>query len=76
MIPLTALPSGSRGRVVKIIGGFGAYRNLEEMGIVVGKEISVLRNDGGAILISVDGTKFAIGRGLAMKVMLDVKQKD
>ena len=45
---------------------------LMAMGIVPGKEIEVEGKRGGAMLVSVNGTKFVIGRGLAMKVIVDV----
>ncbi|ADB57228.1 FeoA family protein [Archaeoglobus profundus] len=72
LIPLAMLPEGAKGKVVNIVGGIGALRKLMAMGIVPGKEIRVLGRRGGAMLISINGTKFVIGRGLAMKVMVDV----
>ncbi len=74
LIPLAMLPEGSRGVVKDVMGGRGAMRKLMAMGIVPGKEVVVLGNRGCAMLISVNGTKFVIGRGLAMKVMIDEKQ--
>ena len=76
MLPLAAMKDGSRGIVAAISGGRGAHRNLEDLGIVVGKEIRVLRNSGGAVLVAVNGTRLVVGRGLAMKVMVDVEQKN
>ena len=75
-IPLTMLKEGDEGTVVDITGGRGAISKLLALGIVPGKKIKVLGNRGGAILISMDGSKFVIGRGLAMKVMVHVKQED
>ncbi|WP_457550028.1 FeoA family protein [Archaeoglobus sp.] len=72
LIPLAMLPEGAKGRVVNITGGMGALRKLMAMGIVQGKEVRVLGRRGGAMLISINGAKFVIGRGLAMKVMVDV----
>ncbi len=72
LIPLAMLSPGARGRVVNVVGGGGAMRKLMAMGIVPGKEIVVLGRRGGAMLISVNSSRFVIGRGLAMKVMVDV----
>jgi len=71
MLPLGMLREGEEGRVVTVAGGRGCIRNLMAMGIVPGKRIRVLGRRGGAMLVSVNGTKFVIGRGLAMKVMVD-----
>ncbi|HDM60401.1 MAG TPA: ferrous iron transport protein A [Archaeoglobus veneficus] len=76
MIPLAVMRDGSKGRVAAIAGGRGAHRNLEDLGIVVGKEVRVLRNSGGAVLVAVNGTRLVVGRGLAMKVMVNVEQKN
>ncbi len=71
MIPLAMLREGEEAKVVSVIGGRGCMRNLMTMGIVPGKKIKVLGRRGGAMLVSVNGTKFVLGRGLAMKVMVD-----
>ncbi len=75
LIPLAMLPENCEGVVVDIVGGRGAIRNLMAMGIVPGKRIRVLGRRGGAMLISINGCKFVIGRGLAMKVIVNVGKK-
>ena len=74
MVPLAQMKEGSKGVVREILGGRGAYTKLYEMGIVRGKEIKVLRNSG-ALLVEINGTKFVVGRGLAMKVLIDVRKE-
>ena len=73
MVPLALMKEGGKGVVREIVGGRGAYVKLQEMGITRGKEIKVLRSSG-ALLVAVNGTKFVVGRGLAMKVMVDVSK--
>jgi len=72
-VPLAMLKEGDEGIVVDIIGGRGAISKLLALGIVPGKKVKVLGNRGGAILISINGSKFVVGRGLAMKVIVHVK---
>ena len=72
IVPLSTLREGEEGRVVNVAGGRGCSMRLMAMGIVPGKKIKVAGRRGGAILVSVNGTKFVIGRGLAMKVTVDV----
>lgn len=44
---------------------------MEEMGLRAGKLVEMLNNDGrGALLVKIDETRIAIGRGMAMKVMV------
>lgn len=71
MVPLSALREGQEATVVAIKGGRGCTVKLMSMGIVPGKKIQILGRRGGAMLVSLNGTKFVIGRGLAMKVMVD-----
>ncbi len=75
MMPLAMLREGEEATVVTVAGGRGCIRNLMTLGIVPGKKIKVLGRRGGAMLISVNGTKFVIGRGLALKVIVDVGEK-
>lgn len=44
---------------------------IEDMGLRAGKTIEMLNNKGdGALLVKIDETRIAIGRGMAMKVMV------
>ncbi len=71
VVPLSTLREGDEGKVVGISGGRGCSARLMAMGIVPGKKVRVAGRRGGAILVSVNGTKFVIGRGLAMKIAVD-----
>jgi len=72
-VPLAMLKEGDEGIVVDIVGGRGALTKLLALGIVPGKRVKVLGNRGGAMLISINGSKFVVGRGLALKVIVHVK---
>ncbi len=72
---LATLNEGDNAVVINISGGRGAMRKLMAMGIVPGKKLRVLGRRGCAMLISINGTKFIIGRGLAMKVIVDAGKK-
>lgn len=75
VLPLSAMEEGDEGKIVAINGGRGCSVRLMSMGIVPGKKIKVAGRRGGAILVSINGTKFVVGRGLAMKVVVDVGEK-
>jgi len=56
-----------------VSGGFGIRRRLYELGLTEGTEIYVLRNEGrGPILILARGARLALGRGVAMKILVEV----
>lgn len=75
VLPLSAMEEGDEGKIVAINGGRGCSVRLMSMGIVPGKKIKVAGRRGRAILVSINGTKFVVGRGLAMKVVVDVGEK-
>jgi len=72
-MPLAFLPEGTKGIVKSIVGGFGMRRRLYELGFTEGTEVWVIKSGRpGPILVSVRGSRLAIGRGVAMKIFVEV----
>jgi ferrous iron transport protein A len=83
MVPLGLMSPGENGEIMEIRsrqgrcdgscqckeGGKGDWR-IEDLGLRVGKTVEVLNNAGGPILLKVDETRIAVGRGLAMKILV------
>jgi ferrous iron transport protein A len=72
-VTLDRMKKGARGRVVDVLGGHGAVRKLSAQGIVPGmvvEKTGELR--GGPVLLKVGGAQFALGRGLAKRVLVEV----
>jgi len=70
---LSEVPEGKVVRVVGFAGGSGALRKLMELGIREGSIIRVVRNANiGPIIVEVEGSRIALGRGLASKVLVEV----
>uniref|UniRef100_A0A7C4S5E7 Ferrous iron transport protein A n=1 Tax=Geoglobus ahangari TaxID=113653 RepID=A0A7C4S5E7_9EURY len=72
---LVTAPEGKEVTVVSIVGGRGAVQKLMAMGIVPGKKLKILGRRGCAMLIAINGSKYVIGRGLAMKVIVNAGEK-
>ncbi|MHA1126505.1 MAG: FeoA family protein [Candidatus Heimdallarchaeota archaeon] len=73
-ISLTDLKLGNTAIVYQIISGHGACKRLNELGLIPGVEIELInRITSGPVMIRVKGSKLALGRGLARKVMVVVK---
>lgn len=68
--PLSMASENSALRIVALHGGYGLARRIGEMGLTVGSEIKVCQREGGALVIARGETRFAIGAGLAHKVMV------
>ncbi len=84
MLPLGLLNSGEQAEIVDIWERKGCqpwecnkdghrdeqYR-IEDMGIRIGKSVEMLTNEGrGPLLLKVDEARIAVGRGMAMKILV------
>jgi ferrous iron transport protein A len=63
---------GARVRVVAVRGGDNLSKRMTEMGLNVGSELIVRqRQGGGGLVVSRGETRFAMGGGMAHKVMVE-----
>jgi ferrous iron transport protein A len=70
-LPLAFLPEGSEGRVIGIRGGHGLTRHLEDLGFISPARVRVLKScSPGAMLVMVKDSRIALGRGMAMKILV------
>lgn len=73
---LTSLTQGQMGRVDSINAGKDATKRLFEMGLNTNACVQIVKNDSGPLVISINGNKVALGRGLAEKVILRKGEPD
>ncbi len=69
--PLGMADAGARVRIVALRGGAGLDKRMTEMGLNVGCELTVRQRQGGGVVVSRDETRFALGGGMAQKVMVE-----
>lgn len=75
MLPLAFVGSGSRVIIKKILGGRGMLKRLTELGLTPGSRITVLKNQmAGPLIVSVRGSQLALGRGIALKIQVEVEK--
>jgi len=79
MAPLGLLSEGEKAEIMEIRQQKGYCHgksktqlyHAEEMGIRIGKIVEMLNNRGrGPILLKIDELRIAVGRGIAMKIMV------
>jgi len=65
--------AGAPVRVTDINGGRDVRARLANMGLLPGVTVHVLVRGplGGPVVVEIDGSRFAIGRGLARKVVVE-----
>ena len=82
MAPLGLLSRGEQAEIVEVKGQKGCNTgsskdqlcHIEDLGLRAGKMVEMLNNEGrGPILLKVDESRIAIGRGMAMKIMVEIK---
>jgi Fur family ferric uptake transcriptional regulator len=71
VLPLSQASPGERLTVVGFAGGAGMVGRLSSMGLTVGSTMEILGNQGfGPVLVAVRGTRLAVGREMAQKIMV------
>lgn len=74
LLRLSEAPKGERLVIARLDGGPVARARLMAMGLRIGDEVDVITNSGqGQLVIGVDYKRMVLGRGLAGKLMVQVK---
>jgi Fe2+ transport system protein FeoA len=68
VITLTSLKEGEEGVIQVVSGGPGLIGRLASLGITSGVRIRIVRNMGGPMIVTTNGSRIAIGRGQAQKI--------
>ena len=74
---LGRLEKGTKATVIRLAGGRALQNRLVSMGLTVGSDIEVVRSSrtsGGPTLVAAGGTRLAIGRGMANKIEVAVRE--
>lgn len=71
LLPLAMTTVGDRVWIAKLKGGQSMVRRLMEVGIVPGKEITVVSRTGsGSVVVALQGCRIGLGAGMAHRVMV------
>jgi len=68
--PLSMADEGCHVLVLALRGGSGLDRRLIEMGLNVGAKLLVCQREGGGVVVMRGETRFALGGGMAHKIMV------
>ena len=68
--PLSAVPPGRRVRITSYAGGRMLRSRLAALGLNLGREVDILQNNKGLIIVGVNGGRVALGRGVSQKIMV------
>jgi Fe2+ transport system protein FeoA len=69
--PLSTVQEGHTVEISEIHAGHGLMRRLMEMGFITNSKIRVLKSSfNGPMIVAIDNTRFALSRGIAMKIFV------
>ena len=69
-MPLTLANVGEENLIRKIGGSPEVKKHLENLGFVVGGDVTVINSIGGNIIVKVKESRIAISKEMAMKIMV------
>ena len=70
MMPLSFADIGEDNIIRKVGGNPEIKKHLENLGFVAGADVSIVNRLGGNVIVSVKGSRVAISREMAMKIMI------
>jgi ferrous iron transport protein A len=70
VLPLLMIPEGKQVRVFGVNAGRGLSRRLIEMGFTKDALVEMIKSDRGSLIVDVNGCKYALSKGIAMKIMV------
>jgi len=73
---LTQMSAGETGVIKELLGGRGFVKRIESLGIREGKRIKKISSQffRGPQTIEIDNSQFAIGFGMAKKIIVEVDE--
>jgi ferrous iron transport protein A len=69
--PLSQVPSGQRVRITGYQGGRMLRARLLALGLNLGREVDILQNNRGLIIVGLNGGRVALGKGISQKVLTE-----
>ena len=73
MIPLAMASEGEIVKIISVRGGRSVMQRLADLGLIPGTSIKIIKSMGnGPLLLEVKGSRIALGRGISMKLFVEV----
>lgn len=69
-MPLTMLPAGGTGKILRIGGNEETKRFLGNLGFISGTEVLVVSAIGGNVIVNVRDARVAINKDMARHIMI------
>ncbi|MES9863072.1 MAG: FeoA family protein [Candidatus Thiodiazotropha sp. LLP2] len=70
LVKLSGLPVGGRACIKRVLGGRLLVHRLLGLGLRVGSEIEILQRRGSGVVVACQGSRVALGAGVAEKLLM------
>jgi ferrous iron transport protein A len=70
IIPLAMMPEGKDSKIISINAGKCLINRLRSMGFIENTLLKVKKGVNGSLIVSVNGCDYALGMGMATKIMV------
>ncbi len=70
MMPLNMISSGSSAEIRRVSGNEDVRRYLGNLGFVQGAKVTVLREIGGSVIVSICDSRIAINKDMAAHILV------
>ena len=70
MLPLSLAQQGEENIIKRVGGNQETKKHLEDLGFIVGGEVTVINSLGGNVIVNVKDTRVAISEEMARKIMI------
>ncbi|MDG6244713.1 MAG: FeoA family protein [Methanolobus sp.] len=70
ILPLAMMPEGKDTKIISINAGNCLLNRLRSMGFIENTLLKVKRGINGSLIVSVNGCDYALGIGMASKIMV------
>ena len=70
MLPLSLAQQGEENIIKRVGGNQETKKHLEDLGFIVGGEVTVINSLGGNVIVNVKDTRVAISEEMAHKIMV------
>ena len=70
VMPLAMMPKGKVSKIISINAGRCLMERLRSMGFVENTSLKIKSDNRGAIVVDINGCSYALGKGMATKIMV------
>jgi Fe2+ transport system protein FeoA len=71
-LSLGEVPAGRRVRITGHCGCRNLRARLLAMGLNLGREVDIIQNNRGLIIVGINGGRVALGRGISQKILAEL----